>query len=665
MDIRSSPHFSMGVIKIPSPLWHAIPAVVFIVLVGVTSLAYQFTERNSQANARAYFSFRVRDALTRIDLRMQTYQQVLHGAAALFDASGQVERDEFRTYVDRLRLSDHFPGIQGVGFALKIPAAAKEAHERSVRKEGFPAYAIRPEGQREVYTSIIYLEPFSQRNLRAFGYDMFSEPVRNAAMQRAVDEAMVAMSGKVRLVQESGVQEQAGFLVYEPIFDKAAPHETVAQRREMALGWVYAPFRMDDFMQGLLGERSQDLAISIYNGSAQNAADLMYDSGDKLEETHLAGHGFAFVTTSVFAGQTWTIKINARQSILALIESRLSLWVGGFGLTIALLMTALTWTLIFGRDRAYRFAREMNRALGSERFRLAAILEGTQVGTWEWNVSTGEIICNSQWAHIVGYTLDELAPLSIETWDRLCHPDDLKLSGALLEKCFSRDAPYYECEVRMRHKDGHWVWVLDRGKVATWTPDGKPLMMYGTHQDIAALKEREERSRFAADHDPMTGLPNRRLYEDRLGQELLQAHRAHTSLALMYVDLDDFKSINDTHGHAAGDLVLTTLSARMVACVRATDSVARIGGDEFVVLLPAILDGAHALGLAEKLLEAVRQPIDLAGTPLKVSVSIGVAIFPDHGSTPEKLAQHADAAMYLAKNSGRNTVRFYQAPAST
>jgi len=662
MDIRSAPHNANGLVKIPSPLWRAIPVVVFIVLLGATSMAYQLAERNSQEDARAYFSFRVRDALTRIDLRMHTYQQVLQGAAGLFEASASVQRNEFRAYMDRLQLSDHFPGIQGVGFALKVPPAEKAKHEQAIRKEGFPAYTIRPEGQREVYTSIIYLEPFSQRNLRAFGYDMFAEPVRHAAMQRAVDEATVAMSGKVRLVQESGTQEQAGFLVYVPIFSKTAPHETVQQRRDATLGWVYAPFRMDDFMHGLLGERAQDLAITVYSGTSQNTADLMHDTRNPFEETLLAGPDFTVVSTIVFAGQTWTVKANARHSILARIDSRKTLWVGGFGLSLTLFMTALTWVLISGRSRAYRLAKEMNQELESESFRLRAMLEGTHMGTWEWNVTTGEVTFNAHWAQIVGYTLEELAPLTIETWSGLCHPDDLKRSRELLDKCFSREAPYYECEARMRHKVGRWVWVLDRGKVATWTAEGKPLMMYGTHQDISAQKEREEGTQFEADHDPMTGLPNRRLYEDRLGQELLQAHRAHTRLALMYVDLDDFKTINDTYGHAVGDLVLKTLSARMVSCVRATDSVARIGGDEFVVLLPAIMDAGHAMVSAEKLLEAVRQPIDLAGISLRASVSIGVAIFPDHGITAPMLAQHADEAMYLAKNSGRNTVRLYQPP---
>lgn len=129
--------------------------------------------------------------------------------------------------------------------------------------------------------------------------------------------------------------------------------------------------------------------------------------------------------------------------------------------------------------------------LENQHQRLKYILEGTNVGTWEWNVDTGELVCNERWAEIAGYMLSELVPLSIDTWSRLANPDDLKRSGELLEMHFAGRLPYYDCDVRMRHKDGHWVWVRDRGKVATWTADGKPLLMCGTHMDITGRKEAE------------------------------------------------------------------------------------------------------------------------------------------------------------------------------
>lgn len=149
--------------------------------------------------------------------------------------------------------------------------------------------------------------------------------------------------------------------------------------------------------------------------------------------------------------------------------------------------------------------KKAEKVLEEERSRLENILEGTNAGTWEWNVQTGETVFNERWAEIIGYTLDELSPITIKTWEEHTHPDDLKRSGELLEKHFSGEIPYYNCEARMKHKDGHWVWVLDRGRVISQTEDGKPLMMFGTHIDITERKEAEsvlQRTQFAFDHSP-------------------------------------------------------------------------------------------------------------------------------------------------------------------
>lgn len=141
--------------------------------------------------------------------------------------------------------------------------------------------------------------------------------------------------------------------------------------------------------------------------------------------------------------------------------------------------------------------KHAEEAMNEAYWRLESIIEGTQVGTWEWNIQTGETIFNEKWVQIIGYTLDELAPTSIETWGKFTHPDDLKISGELLARHFAGELPNYDCEARMKHKDGHWVWVHDRGLVFTRTDDGKPLMMFGTHQDITERKRMEENLRIS------------------------------------------------------------------------------------------------------------------------------------------------------------------------
>ena len=226
-----------------------LPALaVLLSLLGATWFVSKRVADQEQEAGRAQFDFEVRDAHLRVETRMDQYQQVLRGASGLFAASSSVERAEFRDYVASLRLAEHFTGIQGVGFSLLIPQDQLEAHTRALQAEGFPGYSVRPAGDRDVYTSIIYLEPFADRNLRAFGFDMHSEPVRREAMDRARDEGHATLSGKVLLLQETELDVQAGALMYLPVYRPGPPPATVEERRERLLGWVYMPFRMGDLM---------------------------------------------------------------------------------------------------------------------------------------------------------------------------------------------------------------------------------------------------------------------------------------------------------------------------------------------------------------------------------------------------------------------------------
>jgi len=336
-------------------------------------------------------------------------------------------------------------------------------------------------------------------------------------------------------------------------------------------------------------------------------------------------------------------------------------------------MTEKLASVISARDSAILSVQDLNSQLTHERSTLASIIEGTHAGTWEWNVQTGECIFNQHWANIIGYELKELEPISIETWMKFAHPDDLKVSGELLEKHFAGQLDYYECEARLRHKDGHWVWVLDRGKVATWTSDGKPLMMFGTHQDITEQKNMAEQVRQLAFYDPLTKLPNRRLLNDRLSQVISANKRSGCYSAVIFLDLDNFKPLNDTHGHVVGDLLLIEVAMRLKSCVREMDTVARFGGDEFVVMLSELevdkaASNTQARTVAEKILATLSDPYLLAfGYDGKNTIvehhctaSIGVVVFINHDGSQNDILEWADDAMYQAKESGRNSIQFYE-----
>ena len=169
------------------------PLAVLLIGLGFNVVLYQFSVESVRERQRVYFDFRAREAVERIESRMATYQQVLRGAAGIFDSYEEVSREEFRNYANRQALEAYFPGIQGIGFAQAIAPKDLQTHITAVRAQGFPYYSVQPPGQRDLYSSIVYLEPFSGRNLRAFGFDMYSEPVRRTAMQRSVDTGEMAL----------------------------------------------------------------------------------------------------------------------------------------------------------------------------------------------------------------------------------------------------------------------------------------------------------------------------------------------------------------------------------------------------------------------------------------------------------------------------------------
>lgn len=291
---------------------------------------------------------------------------------------------------------------------------------------------------------------------------------------------------------------------------------------------------------------------------------------------------------------------------------------------------------------------ETSARLADQRHRLECILAGTQAGTWEWNVQTGQTRFNERWAEMLGYRLDALQPTSIDTWIRLTHPEDLVRAKEALQRHLNGEAPYYEAEMRMQHKDGHWIWVHDRGQLYSRTAAGEPEWMFGTHLDITAQREHFDA---LANHDALTGLPNRRLLDDRLQQALADAQRNDSELVVCMLDLDGFKAVNDSAGHAEGDRLLVEVARRMQHTLRAGETLARLGGDEFVLILRT----ADCQPALERVLEVVREPVALASNlHTRVTASIGASLYRPGVLDGTQLLREADQALYQAKQRGKN-----------
>lgn len=300
---------------------------------------------------------------------------------------------------------------------------------------------------------------------------------------------------------------------------------------------------------------------------------------------------------------------------------------------------------------------QLEEQIQRERERLTHIAWGAAVGTWEWNMQTGETRFDERWAEMLGYGLVELEPVSIETWLKLAHPEDNARVERELQRHFSGEIDHCEQEVRMRHRLGHWVWVLGRGRLVSRTADGVPEWLVGIHIDITERKRLEARLSQMANHDTLTGLPRRALLVDRLAQAMAHVERRHSRLAVALIDLDGFRHVNEAHGEPAGDHLLVDLSRRMTSLLRAGDTVARLGGDEFVMVLTDLQpddDGSRHLA---RILDALSGPAVFEGKPIAVTASIGVAHYPaEIDVDPDELLRRADKAAYRAKGLGRNRV---------
>jgi diguanylate cyclase (GGDEF)-like protein/PAS domain S-box-containing protein len=257
-----------------------------------------------------------------------------------------------------------------------------------------------------------------------------------------------------------------------------------------------------------------------------------------------------------------------------------------------------------------------------------------------------------------GYREGEVPNYASEL-DSRTHPDDLEQMEADRRAHFDGRAPTYSNEHRIQCKDGSWKWVLTRGMVISRDAQGRPLRMIGTHTDITERKNTEALIRQQAFFDTLTGLPNRRMFRDRLEQEIKKCKRDNQQLAILFIDLDHFKEVNDSLGHDHGDRLLVEAARRLQQCVRGSDTVARMGGDEFTVILSDISSPEHLEPLLNKILMAMNGMFQLGVEQVFVSASIGVTLYPLDATEIENLFKNADQALYVAKGEGRNRFSFF------
>ena len=793
-------------------LW--LPGLVLALGLVVTFVLQKNALLDAHEAQQLSFDSQAQDITQRIEQRLATYEQVLRGARGLLEASEEVARHEFASYVASLRLGEHYPGIQGIGFSPLIPAQTKADALQRIRQRDLPDYAIYPTGERPVYAPILFIEPFSGPNLRAVGYDVYSEPVRRTAMDRARDTDSAAITGKVVLVQEAENHAQTGFLMYLPVYGKSLPHQTLAERRAHIKGWVSAPFRMNDLMRGILGPQINQIDLEIFDGGSASEPTLMVDTDGKLSLRQTNTAKFQSLRQILVSGHTWSLKMRSLPSFDASHHTERVTELRLIGLLMSGLLAWLVWLLVSARRRAISLAekmtqemREQTATLVNTQARLSTLINTLPDLVWLKDMKGVYLACNPRFERFFGAKQNDIlgktdydfvdkaladsfrandqaaltadGPHTNEEWITFANDGHKELLE--VTKTPMRDAngrvigvlgishditAHKKTEITLQKSEAFTLAILNSvpaeiavidhqgvilavnerwqqfsaengfepstpapltgvgtnylaagqdntgldadsathartgiqavldGKVTSFkqeyachspheqrwfTMTVSPLGLDGhvgaviTHTDFTERKQMENAVRQLAFYDTLTQLPNRRLLNDRLKLSMAASKRSGFFGALMFIDLDNFKILNDTHGHDMGDLLLMEVAQRLNHCVREMDTVARFGGDEFVVMISElstdqVKSAEQAAAIAEEIRLALAETYRLtlahegqAETTVEhhCTASIGVTLFVDHEAHQEDILKWADLAMYMAKDAGRNRVCFY------
>jgi len=338
-------------------------------------------------------------------------------------------------------------------------------------------------------------------------------------------------------------------------------------------------------------------------------------------------------------------------------DNDINIWL--VGLIVSILLGVFIYFYIRQRN-----LQKINGNLEVLTHRMNLSLKSIKGGIWDLNLEDNSVYFDSNIKEMLGYTEYEF-PNEFDEWKNRIHPDDLKKTMKDFHESIDNKHAVFDNIHRLKHKDGYWIWASVLAKLV-FNEDGKPVRMMGLISDVTVSKNTENEIKrqkdvlfYQAHHDSLTSLPNRVLFLDRLESSIARAGRDDGKVALLYIDLDQFKQINDSLGHNVGDKVLVAVAKRLNSLVRKVDTLSRLGGDEFTIIIDDVKNTQNAALVCQKILNVLAKPILINQQSLYVTTSIGISMYPDDAQTSTSLLKFADAAMYKAKHDGRNNYKYY------
>lgn len=458
--------------------------VAGIVLIIVATL---LLKNNEEEQAKNEFTLVSNEIKARIEQRLNSHALLLRNGASFFAASDSVTRQEWKLFIQNSHWENLLPGIQGVGFSFIISKHDLQNHIEKVRNEGFLNYTIKPEGDRPVYTSILYLEPFSGPNLRAFGYDMFTEPVRRKAMEKARDLDMPMLSGKVILVQESGEDMQPGALMYVPVYRNGLPVNTIEERRKAIMGWVYSPYRMVDLMQGILGRWNftelNNVHLKIYDDVSMSDSSLLFDS-QAIKKIHK--HTKNTITNTLtldFNGKMWILDCSQVKGLPGYYNATIVI-VFVSGVAISFLLFALFLSLSKARRRM-ALSEKLSSQLKESEEKHRVLIENATEGIYvvqNGHIAFANIACET----ITGIPYDKMKGLPIKEF---LDTDESKKLSELHDLLNVEEAKRIHSEILINNRLGENKWLLINSAPIMWMGSAATLNLA---TDVTQRKKAEE-----------------------------------------------------------------------------------------------------------------------------------------------------------------------------
>lgn len=628
-----------------------------LLMLGITFLYWQTQERQSAAKASQAFQREVDRTVHNFQDRMDAYELVLRGIKGFFDGSVNISQEEFGTYIDTLDLEDTKPGLLGVSMIRWLDASAAQ-HQR-----------IFPAGTRPHYAPITYIEPLTAENQKVLGFDVSTNRASWDALELARDNGQPHITRKLVFAQDkgiSGADASAAVVMYMPLYARHANLQTLAQRRAALRGWVSVQFRMQTMVQGLTEKLDSEINLRIYDSEVLDAQGLLYSSSHVWHSAADPVHSSASLSPLhatrplMVGGRNWTLFLEACPVFMAQQGRAAHDWIAAMGVVGSLMLGWLAWLLMTGRERALVLARNMTRELRHTRDDLASTLNAVPDLLFELDLQGCIHHFRFARADQLRGQPDQFAGKSLAD---IMSPDAAAGSLAALQEALATGysgGQEYALVLAGEHK---WFELSVARKEGGRNSDDPRFIALS--RDITERKKAQAHTVQLAYYDTLTGLPNRALLQERVDSALTLHQRLGQIGALIFLDLDNFKQINDARGHAVGDALLIQVARRLTHQLRSGDTVARLGGDEFGVLLHNLdsdmqTAAAAALRIGEQIRSALEVPHQMDGHLYSSSASIGITLFPKNSESMEDLRREADTAMCQAKKMEHNRLCFFE-----